>query len=164
MRTHLSVLFIPGIMLAGCQKAPDNPTSAKTYPAIIFMEEPRVEVDGKRYEICWGETWAEGKHWLSFVLFEQNAPSGHPNRVLTKPDAQWKNEGWLVKPDGTKIQLPTDVQLHEIIGGQYRQRQGRVTTEQLKAFLASKPKEYTVDALLRFVGPGTHPASTSAVR
>jgi hypothetical protein len=59
-------------------------------------------------------------------------------------------ESWLTKPDGTKIRLPSDVQLYESIDGAYQDSKEHVEGREFEAFLKSKPKEYTIKALLEF--------------
>jgi hypothetical protein len=54
-------------------------------------------------------------------------------------------------PDGTDVQLPDSHLLHELVNGRYRTSDARVTFGELKAFLASGPDEYTIDAVRAFV-------------
>jgi hypothetical protein len=150
MRTWLIVPIVLAVLIVGCRKDTPKPSTGADYPAITFTEE-RPSVGNEKWYVCWGET----KDGLAFVLFEQGTPPGG-HRILTKPDGQGKNEGWLLKPDGARLQLPTRVQLYEI-DGQCREREGRVSLDQLKAFLASKPDRYTIDALLRSVRGGSRP-------
>jgi hypothetical protein len=153
MRIWLTVPLAFIALGTGCKKDNPKPSAAKDYPDIIFTEE-RPFAGNEKWYACWGET----KDGLAFVMFEHGTPPGG-HRISSKSNSQGKNEGWLLKPDGTKVQLPTNAQLHEVINGAYRERDGRVTAEQLKAFLASRPKQYTVDALLGFVKHGSEPES-----
>lgn len=143
------------VAIAGCKEAPVSSPGGKTYPALTFTEK-RPTVGDKQWYLCWGET----NDGLAFVLFEDATPVGG-HGISSATNSRGVNEGWLLKPDGTKAQLPTDAQLHEVIGGKYREREGRVTKDQLNAFLDSKPKEYTIDALLRFVLENGRSSATS---
>jgi hypothetical protein len=61
------------------------------------------------------------------------------------------DESWVTKPDGMKIKLPSDVQLYENIDGAYQESKEHVEGREFEAFLKSKPKQYTIKALLAFV-------------
>jgi hypothetical protein len=64
---------------------------------------------------------------------------------------QGTDESWLLKPDGSKVTLPSAVQLYEVVDSEYRESKARVSMDEFQSFMASEPKEYTISALLAFV-------------
>ena len=55
----------------------------------------------------------------------------------------------LVSPDGKPIPLSSGPQLYEIVDGELRSRDERVTLDELQDFLHSNPDEWSLEALIR---------------
>jgi hypothetical protein len=74
-----------------------------------------------------------GKHWSGPV---QVAPL--------------RERAWLSSPStGEIISLPSDCQLYELIDGEIRSREERVTKAELNDFIATQPAEWSLDALVK---------------
>ncbi|MFO7955675.1 MAG: hypothetical protein R6X33_01065 [Candidatus Brocadiia bacterium] len=99
-------------------------------------------------DVHWGYRWGK----LTYVVFQ--SATGQPGSTARLKPAFWTNASGtaaLRKPDGTVVVLLAENQLHEIIDGEYRTTDARVTPEQFEAFLDSSPDRYTIEALLSFV-------------
>lgn len=58
-------------------------------------------------------------------------------------------DAWLELPDGSEIHLPSDTQLYEIVDGELRTREERVTKAEFDDFLNSDPTDWSLDALVK---------------
>ena len=62
-----------------------------------------------------------------------------------------ENWHWLLRPDGTKTKLPADRQLFELIDGQWRESDRRVTLNEWNGFLDSDPQRISIGAFLSWL-------------
>jgi len=107
-------------------------------------------------ESCWSVEYGGRTHRffrrspiLDFVVFAGSRKGGPLTLAHPRPVRKF---GWISeKPDRTIITFPGKVQLVEIIDGEYRESDQRVSSSQLEAFLNSSPDSYTIDTLLQFV-------------
>jgi hypothetical protein len=56
----------------------------------------------------------------------------------------------FIKPDGVEVPLTGTKQLFEIVDGQYRDSDERVTLDQFNALMDSNPDEYGIEQLMEF--------------
>jgi hypothetical protein len=86
---------------------------------------------------------------LAYVVFSGLKNNGE-NNIVEGLVTMGSHKSYITKPSGAMVQLPSDVQLFECIDGKYAESKERVSKEAFEAFLASDPKEYTINALLKF--------------
>ena len=63
--------------------------------------------------------------------------------------SSYHDEVTLIAPDGRELPLPSGAQLYEVVDGELRSRDERVTLEELQDYLASNPDEWSLDALVQ---------------
>lgn len=98
--------------------------------------------------------WDDGGYLAYAVLQSRALPArGGIHGLVT----QGTDKAILTKPDGTSVRLPSDVQLYECIDGVFRESDKKVTKDQMKAFIASEPEIYSIDALLKFAKQSQRP-------
>ena len=157
-----AVCFIVFMFVTGCD---EQKKTVQEYPGIYFPEN-QVRIDDDLWYICFGTSSdAEHKDMLNFVLFEHGSVSQKDipgvrrvvSRQLSHKEGEKsvfsKQEGWLIDSYGGNkmIQLPTGTILYEIVDGKIVTNDAVVTLDQLKSFLDSEPKQYTIDVLLEYI-------------
>lgn len=160
MKTSLCfATIIIALMFTGCCEQPDN---SDEYDNIYFTESQYRSGDYLWY-VCYGTCFEDSVEKLSFVFFEGGAMDDPPGqrRVVSRTVSHQqgektiidKQEGWLIDGTyGTKMmQLPTDIQLYEVLDRKLVTSNERVTLAQLENFVESQPEEYTIRALLEYV-------------
>ncbi len=160
----LTTLFVC-LLFVGCseksekESVPGN-TSKIEYPHICFWEDYRHIGDDNWY-VCYGTCWDSENSIdkLIFVFFEGGPVETRPGirRVVARDDRRADGvsiqEGWLIDDVASgreMIQLPTEAQLYEVQDGELVTSDQRVTLDKIKRFIDSKPKRYTVSALLGY--------------
>lgn len=122
-------------------------------------DNPSLAVSSKTHMYAIG--WGYHKDRLEYVAFSgEKLPSSATGIVNGEISRDIKQDGtmagsvkrnfWIARPDGTKVSLPSTVQLFEKIDGKYFESNERVTLEEFKAFLDSKPDEYDIPHLVAF--------------
>lgn len=88
---------------------------------------------------------------VGYIAFTARKKPQKVSAIVTMTsDSMGSHKAYLTKPNGEIITLPSDKQLFECIDGRYAESEEKVDKEVFEAFLASKPKEYTIKALLAF--------------
>ena len=87
---------------------------------------------------------------LAYVVFVEKC-FGESMSSPVHGSSKWDGEVGFLTPDGDRIRLPNRTQLYEIVDGKLGTSPERVTRADFEAFLESRTKRYTIDALLSFV-------------
>ena len=157
------VLLLTMIVLTACQPGCKNKSSNADpkRPNLVYTEDQYRTGDDLWY-VCYGTTGGPNQE-LMFVFFEKGALDNPPgirrvvsNTVSRQVGAKTiidRRDSWLIDSYGgdKMIQLPTDTQLYEVQDSKLLTRNERVTLDQLKRFIDSKPQNYTLDHLLSFI-------------
>jgi hypothetical protein len=148
------------LLCLGCGNKRQGSPSPE-YPSIYFTEDQYRTGDTLWY-VCYGTCFEDSVERLSFVFFEKGSLEKPPgvrrivSRTVSHKEGRKtiidKQEGWLITDHpGTKMtQLPSFYQLNEIQDQKLVVSSAKVTLDQLKSFLDSKPQQYTIEALLSF--------------
>ena len=148
------------LMCWGCDNKQGS-NQSQEYPNIYFTESPGQTGDTLWY-ICYGTCFEDSVEKLTFVLFEKGSFERPPGtrRVISRTVSHKQGtkkvidrvEGWLITDNPSKMtQLPWVYQLNEIENNKLVFYNETVTLNQLKDFIESSPKQYTIAALLDFV-------------
>lgn len=112
-------------------------------------DDPAMAVKSKTHEyiVQWGYRGDE----LAYVcIVGQRLPVGSVTGIVSGGVSGDKRDFYVCRPDGSKVAVPGKIQLFELIDGQYRESTERVSLGEFKAFEASLPEEYSIDAVVRF--------------
>jgi hypothetical protein len=145
MRHHafLPLALLLLVPVLGCRSKPPD--------LKVRIQSGGADNDKRRWMISHGVT--EGR--LAFVVFDGGPKTDSALKCSVVMRSNGNGEGVttaeFTRPDGTKVQLPTDVQLMEVVDGQYLDTTRRVTLEDFEAFMDSNPASYTIENLLQFV-------------
>ena len=161
MRIKKLVTLACILMCWGCDNKQGS-NQPPEYPNIYFTEKQYQTGDTLWY-VCYGTCSGNSVEELTFVLFEKGSIERPPGtrRVISRTISHKQGtktiidrvEGWLItdNPGKQMTQLPWVYQLNEIENNKLVFYNETVTLNQLKDFIESSPKQYTIAALLDFV-------------
>ena len=99
------------------------------------------------YTVQWGYRGDE----LAYVCIAgKRLPGERVTGLISGGVNGGKRDFFVHRPDGKRVAVPGKIQLFEFIDDQYRESSERVSLAEFRAFEASHPEEYSIDALVRF--------------
>ncbi len=99
------------------------------------------------YVIQWGYR-ADDLAYVSIV--GERHPAASVKGIVSGSVLRGRRDYYVHRPDGSKVAVPGNIQLFELIDGRYRESTQRVSLAEFTAFKETSPEEYSIAALVRF--------------